>query len=299
MENTSKDFRCGYVTVAGRPNVGKSTLTNKLLNYPLSIVSPKPQTTRHRIMGILSGEQYQVIFQDTPGIMVPGYELQKQMVAGAWTAIEESDLVLLMVEAGRQETDPEMEIVGRISRQKKQAILAINKIDLIPKERLLPLIDSYSRSYSFREIIPISALKNDGLDLLSRAIIANLPRQPPFYPPEELTDRPQRFFVAEIIRQKVFSLYGEEIPYSTAVVIDEYVEREGAKDYVRAIVVCERQSQKGIIIGKRGEAIKRLGAAAREDVEALTGEGVFLELRVEVRKKWRQDGQQVRRLGQA
>lgn len=295
----SKDFACGYVAVAGRPNVGKSTLVNRLLNFPLSIITSKPQTTRHRLLGILSGDDYQVIFLDTPGIMAPGYALQDLMVETAWSAIEEADLVLLMVGPRTDEIDEATDIIKRLESLEKKPILAINKIDLLRKSDLLPLIDHYDRVFPFREIVPISALKADGLDRLKQAIVSNLPRQPPFYPSGELTDRPQRFFAAEIIRQKVFEQFGEEIPYSVAVVIEEYRERDAAKDYIEATVICERDSQKGILIGQRGEAIKRLGRDARQQIETFVGKGVFLKLKVDVRKNWRKQERTARRLGQS
>jgi GTP-binding protein Era len=236
--NADREFVSGYVAIAGKPNVGKSTLLNRLLNFPLSIVTSRPQTTRHKLLGILSKEHYQVVFLDTPGLLVPKYALQKLMLKSAWSAIEEADLVLL------------------------------------------------------------SALHADGLDRLTQSIVSRLPHQPPFYPQGELTDRPQRFFVAEIVRQKVFEQFGEEIPYSVAVSVEEYEERKGSKDYIKATIICERESQKGMLIGKGGAAIKRLGRAARDDIEALIGKPVYLELEVEVIRKWRKDEDRIRRLGQ-
>ncbi|MFH1220189.1 MAG: GTPase Era [Candidatus Eisenbacteria bacterium] len=293
-----QDFVCGYVAVAGRPNVGKSTLVNKLLNWPLSIISRKPQTTRHKLLGILSGDAYQVIFLDSPGLMVPGYALQKMMVNTAWSAVDEADLVLLLAEPRKDDLNGETGILEHLGRLKKRVILAINKIDIVRKADLLPLIEFYKGLFPFCEIVPISALKDDGLDILKKMIIAGLPHQQPFYPAGEVTDRPQRFFVGEIIRQKVFERFGEEIPYSVAVVVEEYKEREASKDYVKAVVVCEKPSQKAILIGKGGAAIKRLGRAARTEIEAFVGKDVFLELKVEVRENWRREERTVRQLGQ-
>jgi len=284
--------------VAGRPNVGKSTLVNKLVSYPLSIVSRKPQTTRHKLLGILTGEGYQAIFLDSPGLMVPRYALQHLMVKTAWAAIEEADLVLLVAEPRVGDLNDDTGILTHLERLKKKAILAINKVDLVNKLELLPLIESYRSLYPFSDIVPVSALKDDGLDVLKGLIVSNLPHQPPFYPPGDVTDRPQRFFVAEIIRQKVFELYGEEIPYSVAVLVEDYKERESGKDYVKAIVVCEKPSQKAILIGKRGEAIKRLGRAARTSIEGFVGKDIFLELKVEVRDNWRREERAVKQLGQ-
>jgi GTP-binding protein Era len=295
---SSKNIKCGYVAVAGRPNVGKSTLVNKLLNFPLSIVSPKPQTTRHKVLGILNEAGCQVIFLDSPGLVVPRYALQSLMVTAAWSAVEEADLVLLMVEPRMPELEGESAILKRLKELGKKVILAINKIDLVAKPDLLPVIRLYSEAFPFEDVVPISALKDDGLDVLKRAVVSNLPERPPYYPPDELTDRPQRFFVGELIRQKVFEQFGEEIPYSVAVLIDEYTERDSDKDYIRAIVICERDSQKAMLIGKRAGALKRLGSAARSEIESFVGKGIYLDLKVEVRKKWRKHEKTIRRLGQ-
>ncbi|MFH1312766.1 MAG: GTPase Era [Candidatus Eisenbacteria bacterium] len=295
---SSADFRCGYVAVVGRPNVGKSTLVNKLLNFPLSIVTSKPQTTRHKMLGILNEDGYQVIFLDSPGLVKPKYALQDLMVRSAWSAIEEADLVALMVESRVPEIDRETDVLKRLKSLNKTVILVVNKIDLVTKSDLLPIIKHYSDLFPFKDVIPVSALKDDGLDVLKQAIVSNLPARPPYYPPEDLTDRPQKFFVSEIIRQKVFEQFGEEIPYSVAVIVDEYKERESDKDYIRAIMICERDSQKGMLIGKGAKALKRLGSAARSEIESFVGKSVYLELKVEVRKKWRKHEDTIRRLGQ-
>ncbi|MGQ9603855.1 MAG: GTPase Era [bacterium] len=294
-----KDFHCGYVAIAGKPNVGKSTILNNLLNFPLSIVTPKPQTTRHRILGILSESNYQIIFLDSPGILAPKYALQDLMVKTAWSAIDDADVVLLVLEPWGQDIEEMQWIIDGIKKRKKKIVLAINKIDLVEKSNLLPVIAEYNSRYGIQEIVPVSALKLDGLDRLKDVIASNLPKQPPFYSPDELTDRPQRFFVAEIIRQKVYQQFGEEIPYAVAVVVDEYNERQNGKDYIKATVVCERDSQKSILIGRGGEAIKRLGRSARQEIEAFLGKEVYLELVVDVRKNWRKDERLIRRLGQA
>jgi GTP-binding protein Era len=290
-------FSCGYVAVAGRPNVGKSTLTNKLLNFPLSIVTRKPQTTRQRLLGVLTGEDYQVVFLDTPGMLIPRYALQKVMNEAAWSAVEEADVVLLMSEPAADDFDGGTRILERLGEMKKRVILAINKIDLISKPSLLPLTEHFTGLYPFDDIVPISALKDDGLDILKRAIVAALPRQQPFYPPDEITDKPIRFFAGEIVRQKVFELYGEEVPYSIAAVVDEYKERHGSKDYIKVDLIAERDTQKAIIIGRKGEAVKKLGRAAREAIEAFVGKPVYLEIRVQVKKNWRRDEQSARRYG--
>jgi GTP-binding protein Era len=296
--NADREFVSGYVAIAGKPNVGKSTLLNRLLNFPLSIVTSRPQTTRHKLLGILSKEHYQVVFLDTPGLLVPKYALQKLMLKSAWSAIEEADLVLLMIEPRPGEFDEQPYVLKRLADERKHVILVINKIDLVPKTDLLPVMAEAGERFGFEEILPVSALHADGLDRLTQSIVSRLPHQPPFYPQGELTDRPQRFFVAEIVRQKVFEQFGEEIPYSVAVSVEEYEERKGSKDYIKATIICERESQKGMLIGKGGAAIKRLGRAARDDIEALIGKPVYLELEVEVIRKWRKDEDRIRRLGQ-
>jgi len=250
------------------------------------------------VLGIINGDTYQVIFLDSPGLIVPKYALQDLMVKSAWAAIEEADLTLLLTEPREDDFDGGTRILERLKHTGKPVVLAINKIDLVAKAGLLPLIAYYRGLFDFAEIVPVSALKRDGLDDLKRLVVARLPRQPAFYPQSEVTDRPQRFFIAEIIRQKVFELFGEEIPYSVAVVIEEYKERGEARDYIKATAVCERSSQKAILIGKRGEAIKRLGRVARMEIEAFVGKGVFLELKVDVRENWRKDERKIRSLGQ-
>ena len=292
------EFKCGYVPIVGRPNVGKSTLANRLLQFRLSVVTRKPQTTRHKALGILTGDGYQIILLDTPGLFEPSYRLQELLVKAAIGALDEGDVVLLMSEP-RPDSFPDYPgLLERLERSGKPVILVINKIDLLPKPSLLPLIEHFKSVFPFREIVPISALKDDGIDRLKDVLIRCLPDSPPLYPPEEVTDRPERFFVAEIIREKIFQLYGEEIPYSTAVAIEEFTERKRpAKDYIRAAVLVERDSQKGVLIGKGGLALKRLGQRVREDVEQFLGREVYLELQVLVREKWRKKDSILRDLG--
>jgi GTP-binding protein Era len=289
-------FRVGYVAIAGRPNVGKSTLMNGLLGQKLVIVSPKPQTTRHRILGILNGEDHQVIFLDTPGLMHPRYTLQETMVKTAKATMKEADLILMMVEATGMNPDDEG-LFQSLKTFQARKILVINKIDLVSKERLLPMIDHYHTEKSFEEIIPISALKADGLDVLQSTILKYLPVGEPFYPPDIVSDEPERFFISEIIREQIFLRYGEEIPYATSVHVEEYKERPGRKDYIRAMIFVEQESQKGIIIGKGGGALKEVGRAARENIEQFIDRPIFLELKVRVKKKWRKDESMIKRLG--
>ncbi len=287
-QESEHPFKAGYVTIIGQPNVGKSTLVNNLLRFRLSIITPKPQTTRHKILGIHSGENFQIIFWDTPGLVQPRYRLHEVMVKAARSAIEDADILLFMVVASDTADAKDLEILESIKQSGKPIILTINKVDLIDKRKILPLIDHYRRLHDFADIIPISALTGDNVDVLEKVLIDLLPEGQPFYPPDYVTEHPERFFVSEIIREKIFERYGEEIPYSTAVVIDEFKERKGGKDYIKARIIVEKQSQKGIIIGKDGAALKTIGRLAREEIEAFLGRPVYLELWVAVREKWRQ-----------
>ncbi|MEW6096366.1 MAG: GTPase Era [bacterium] len=290
---TKEVFHCGYVAIVGKPNVGKSTLINLLLGEKLSAITPKPQTTRHRILGILDDKNYQIIFMDTPGLISePKYKLQELMNKTLHSALQDADLVVLMIEP-ETEFQQERELLSL----KKDTILVINKIDLIQKDLLLPLIDSVQKVYNFKEIIPISAMNADGTDKLLDCIIKYLPTNPPYFPKDTFTDKPERFFVAEIVREKIFEEYGQEVPYSTTVIIDEFKEREGRKDYIRAVIYVEKESQKVILIGKKGAKLKKIGKCARQEIEAFLGREVFLELWVKTKKKWKDNIQMLKELG--
>lgn len=289
-------FRAGYVAIVGRPNVGKSTLMNAFLEEKLAIVSPKPQTTRHRILGILNGDDHQIIFLDTPGQIKPKYLLQKTMVNTAQSTMKEADLILMIAEAtGVKSFDDKL--VQTLESYKVGRFLVVNKVDLVSRSSLLPVMDHFQQTGVFDEIIPVSALKSDGLDVLLEEILKAIPFGDPFYPPDMISDEPERFFVSEIIREQIFHLYGDEIPYATSVQIDTFEEHPGRKDLIRAHVIVERDSQKGILIGKGGKALKRVGQAARENIEDFLDRPVFLELHVRVKKQWRKDAKQIRRLG--
>jgi len=296
-EAQKERFRAGYVAIIGRPNVGKSTLLNAFLGMKLSIVTEKPQTTRHKILGILTGESYQILFLDTPGMIEPRYHLQEVMVQAIRRALQDADVLLMMIEAREYPLPDDLGLLEELKGYEKPIILVINKIDLIKKDLLLPLIDAYQKAYPFQDIVPISALKRDGVDLLLGIIIKNLPENPPYYPEDYLTDQPERFFVGEIIREKIFMKYGEEIPYSTAVVVEEFREQPGEKDFIRATIVVEKESQKAIIIGKQGQKLKQVGSLAREEIERFLGRPVYLELWVKVREKWRKSPRDVRTFG--
>ena len=293
-------FRCGYVAIIGEPNVGKSTLMNGLLGQKISIVTRKPQTTRHKILGILSTEQYQMIFLDTPGIIEPAYLLQEVMMRFATSAIADADLLLFMVDATRPGTGSDLthdEAFKRLQGLQRPVYLVLNKIDLVRKDLLLPVIDFYSSRYPFREIFPISALTKDGTEELIRALARDLPEHPPLYPLDIVSDRNQRFFAGEIIREKLFLRCHEEIPYSTTVDIVEFAEREKGKWFISADILVGRESQKGIVIGKGGSMLKEIGRLARKDIERFLEHPVFLELHVKVRENWRENPEGLNQLG--
>jgi len=297
MESNKKTFKSGYVAIVGKPNVGKSTLINDFLGCKLSIVTPKPQTTRKKIMGVLTKEEYQIVFYDTPGIMEPKYELQKYMVKEAYEAIEDADVILMMAEPFESPAEKDKDFFEKVSHVNIPVILAINKIDLVEKDSLIPILSAYDKRFKFAEIVPISALKGTNLDLMLNLVVKYLPEGEPFYPEDYMTDYNERFLASEIIREKVFEFYGEEIPYSTTVEIEEFKEREAGKDFIKAIIFVERDSQKGIIIGENGKAIKRVGVIAREEIEKQIGRKVYLELWVKVMEKWRKDKSKLYKLG--
>jgi GTP-binding protein Era len=295
MEDQYKNFKAGYVAILGRPNVGKSTLLNQFLRFKLSIISQKPQTTRKKILGIVTSENAQIVFVDTPGLLDPKYNLQKLMTKYIHDAIADADVLLYLIEAVGDKIP--FAIIKLISKIQKPIILAINKIDLIEKKSLLPLISKYDKRVNFSAIVPVSALKNDGIDHLREEILRVLPNNPPFFPPDYITDQPERFFVSEIIREKVFEHYVEEIPYSTHVQIEEFKERPKRKDYIVAAIYVERASQKGIIIGKDGKALKRAGRLARIEIEKFLDRPVYLELFVKVLGDWRRNNTKLKELG--
>jgi GTP-binding protein Era len=288
-------FKSGFISIIGRPNVGKSTLLNALLGEKIAIISDKPQTTRNRILGIVSRPGAQMVFMDTPGIHKPMHKMNEFMVKTALATYSEVDVVLMLVEATEQPGGGDRFIIETLSKLKTPVFLLINKTDLIKKEALLPLMQGYSKLYHFAEIIPISALKND-LGNLVEAILTRLPQGPKYFPDDQLTDQPERFVVSEIIREKIFELTTEEIPYSTAVVIEDMKE-EPEITRITAVIYVERDSQKGILIGKGGAMLKKIGTLARQDAEKLLGTKIFLQLWVKVKKGWREDERMLKNLG--
>ena len=299
----SSVFRSGYVALIGEPNVGKSTLLNAILGQKLSIVTQKPQTTRHKIAGILTGANHQIVFLDTPGLIKPKYTLQEVMMQFAGDAIEEADIVVFLTDAADRgaissvKNSPEIAKLFK-AKEKKPVFMVINKIDLIKKSGVLPLIQAFSESYPFDEVIPVSALKEENLDDLKKTIVKYLPEGNAYYPEDYVSDRDERFFVSELIREEIFKVFKEEVPYATTVEIEEFRESDSErKTFIRAVVYVERDSQKGIIIGKGGAALKQIGQNARKQIEELVGHEIFLELFVKVEKEWRDDRGKIKRLG--
>lgn len=287
-------MKSGYVSIIGEPNVGKSTLLNRLLGMKLSIVSSKPQTTRNRIMGILTENDCQCCFLDTPGIITPEYSFQEFMVKQIRMAIQDADIIIFMTDPWFKPDNFPQNFLKLI---KKQPIIGvINKIDLIQKLALLSVIDNL-RKFNIKEILPISALNGEGVEQLKNIIFNILPEGPFLYPTEDISNNPVRFFVAEIIREKVFELFKKEIPYETCIVIEEFKERPIGKDYIRAIIYVEKDSQKGIIIGKNGMALKNIGETARKEIENFLSREVYLDLWIKVKEKWRKDRKFLKELG--
>ena len=297
MKNSpEKGFRSGYVSILGRPNVGKSTFLNAILGEKVAIVTSKPQTTRNRIIGVRTTPSAQIVFIDTPGIHKPMGKLGEFMVKEAMESLKEVDIVLLMVEPRKTGTE-ETAIIDLFKQRKNLTVfLLINKIDTIRKAELLPIIEKYSTLYPFDEIIPVSAVRGDGLDIVLGKIIDRLPEGPKYYPDDIFTDQLERFMVAEIIREKIMSLTEEEIPYSVAVEVTQWEEKENMI-VINANIYVEKESQKGIIIGKRGAMLKAIGIASREEIEGLLNTKVYIELWVKVKKDWRKKAGTLRELG--
>jgi len=294
---STSHFKSGYVSITGRPNVGKSTLLNIILGQKIAIVTEKPQTTRNRIIGIKNLEGAQIIFIDTPGIHSPRHKLGEIMVKEAKEAIKDVDIVLLMVEPFKENIKEEMEIINLLRPVGKPVILLINKIDKVRKQDILPLIDEYSKLFHFKEIIPISALYGDGIDRLLKVIVDTLPEGPLYYPPDQITDQIERFVIAELIREQVMLHTREEVPHSVHVEVVDWKERENGLINISANIYVERESQKGIIIGREGQRLKSIGTKARKNIEGLLNARVYLELWVKVKKNWRDNIYMLKELG--
>jgi len=287
--------KAGFVNIIGNPNVGKSTLMNALVGEKLSIITAKAQTTRHRILGIVNDEDYQIIFSDTPGIIKPAYELQASMMDFVKSAFEDADVLIYMVEVGEKELKNEA-FFNKIINSKIPVILLLNKIDKSTPEAVQEKIDYWRTKVPNSFVYVISALENFNVESVFYKIIELLPESPPFYPKDQLTDKPERFFVNEKIREKILQHYKKEIPYSVEVETEDFIEDDKIIR-IRAVIMVERDTQKGIIIGHKGSAIKRIGTEARKDLEQFFTKKVFLELYVKVNKNWRSNDRQLKRFG--
>jgi len=280
-----QNHRSGFVNIVGNPNVGKSTLMNRLVGEKLSIITPKSQTTRHRIIGIVNTPEYQIVYSDTPGVLRPNYKLQEQMLNFSLSALDDAD-VLLYVTDVVEKTDKNDEFLSKVQRLNLPVLLLINKIDQTTQTELEKMVDTWHEMLPDAEIYPISALNNFSIDRVQKRILELLPESPPYFEKDALTDKPARFFVNEIIREKALLLYQKEVPYSIEAIVEEFKE-ETDIIRIRAIILVERDTQKGIVIGHKGESLKRLGTLARKDIELFFEKKVFLQLYVKVEKDWR------------
>lgn len=287
--------RSGFINIIGNPNVGKSTLMNNLVGEKLSIITSKAQTTRHRILGIVNGDNFQLIFSDTPGIIKPSYELQDSMMDFVKSALEDADVLLYMVEIG-EKSIKDSEVHDKIQSAKIPTIILLNKIDLSTQEDIKNQINIWSNQYPDTEIYPVSALNNFNTEKVINRIIELIPESPPYFPKDQLTDKPERFFVNEKLREKILLYYNKEIPYSVEVQTEEFKEEESIIR-IRSLILVERESQKGIIIGHNGVALKKIGSKARIDLEKFFGKKIFIELHVKVSKNWRSNSNQLRKFG--
>ena len=291
----SMTHKAGFVNIIGNPNVGKSTLMNAFVGERLSIITSKAQTTRHRILGIVNGDNFQMVLSDTPGIIKPAYELQNSMMDFVKSAFEDADVLIYMVEIGEKALK-DASFFNKIIHSKVPVLLLINKIDTSDQEVLESQIEYWQEQVPNTTIFPISALENFNIDTVLNHIIKLLPESPPFYPKDQLTDKPERFFVNEIIREKILIHYKKEIPYAVEVDTEAFDEEEDIIR-MRSIIMVERETQKGIIIGHKGSALKRIGVEARKDLERFFGKQIHLELYVKVNKNWRSNDKQLRRFG--
>jgi GTP-binding protein Era len=296
---SAPDHRAGFASLIGRPNVGKSTLLNRLLGQKLAIVSPKPQTTRNRIRGIRTRPEGQVVYVDTPGLHPPRGKLGRFLASTVTQAMADVDVVVLVGDATAPVAGPGEGVFQALQAVTAPVVLALNKVDLVPdKTTLLPRLEAYAARYPFRALVPISAMDGTGVDRFEEVVLGLLPPGPPLYPPDTVTDQPETFFVAETIREKLFLALRQEVPYACAVRVEEIAERgPDAPMYIRGEIFVERASQKAIVIGGGGAALKRVGQAARKELEAFFGVRVYLDLRVRVRRDWRQDDRALRELG--
>jgi len=287
--------KAGFVNIIGKPNVGKSTLMNAMIGENLSIITSKAQTTRHRILGIVNGEDFQVVYSDTPGLISPGYKLQEYMLKFARSAFTDADIILYVTDI-EDGTENAGEMVIQLNKLKIPILILINKIDLSNESAVNDLINEWQSAVPGATVIPISALEKFNLERIFALILENLPESPPFYPKDELTDKSERFFVSEIIREKILLNYQQEVPYAVEVEVESFKE-SGKIINIQTIINVERESQKGILIGHQGKALKKVGSMARADMEKFFGKKVFLEMFVKVKKDWRNDDRVLRQFG--
>lgn len=290
-----KKHKSGFVNIVGNPNVGKSTLMNRLVGERISIITSKAQTTRHRIMGIVNTEDMQIVYSDTPGVLRPNYKLQESMLNFSESALDDAD-VLLYVTDVIETIDKNEEFLQQVQKEKCPILLLINKIDLTDQEKLEALVQEWKSILPQAEIIPISALSNFNIDYVKQRVAELMPESPPYFEKDALTDKPARFFVTEIIREKILLYYQKEIPYAVEVVVELFKE-DDEMIHIKALIICERDSQKGIIIGHKGQALKKVGAMARKDIERFFEKKVFLEMFVKVEKDWRNRDNMLRAFG--
>ena len=289
------EHKSGFVNIIGNPNVGKSTLLNSMIGQDISIITNKAQTTRHRIKGILSDKNYQIVFSDTPGIIKPAYKLQESMMQYVKSAFQDADVILYVVEIGEQGLKDE-EIFEKIKKLKIPLIILLNKIDLVSQDKVLLEIENWKRKFSKAIVLPISALNKFNIDEIIDAIVEVLPISPPYYPKDDVTDKSERFFIEEIIREKILKHYKKEVPYSVEISVEEFFEEEDIIR-IRAIIYVLRESQKGILIGHKGLGLKRIGTEARKDIEKMLDKKVFLATPIKVKKDWRNDNNQLKKFG--
>lgn len=296
-DRDNKKFRSGFVAIIGRPNVGKSTLMNHLIGQKIAIMSDKPQTTRNKIHGVYTTNDTQIVFLDTPGIHKPQSKLGNYMMQTAESALKEVEAALFLIDASEGLGGGDRFIIEQLKKVKTPVFLVMNKIDKVEPEQLLPMITQYNELYEFAEIIPISALNGNNIETLLEQLSRYLPEGPQYYPADQITDHPEQFVCSELIREKILHMTREEIPHSIAVTIEDMRVKENGVVYIGAVIFVERDSQKGIIIGKKGELLKEVGKQARKDIEALLGSRIFLELWVKVKKDWRNQERVLKDLG--
>ena len=289
------EHKAGYVNIIGNPNVGKSTLMNALIGQKLSIITPKAQTTRHRILGILNEKDYQIVFSDTPGVIEPAYKLQESMMNSVYSAFQDADVLIYMIEVGEKGLK-DQKLFERLKKTEVPVLVLLNKIDLAEQDFVAKEMERWGAELPNAALLPISALNNFNMDVIKKKLVEMLPVSPPYYDKDAITDKSERFFITEIIREKILKHYKKEIPYSVEIEVEEFFE-EKEIIRIRAIIYVMRESQQGIIIGHKGLGLKRIGSEARRDIEKMLDKKVFLETPVKVKKNWRNDNRQLKKFG--